>query len=224
MRMPLPLSPAKPRVILRILNQNRVKVRRCFDASANYVAHGAVTAPPTPQTRERSLTPAQMRKNKLLFSSASSFSTPGSYTVEAVCAIAHPAPTHALASSLCMTHLLTGSDDGYIRDYDVFTAVNGKSFLTAPQRHHCGVVEGIMKAGQIRSWWENPDMSRFNGITQVSDDPSISPVYSLLMHSDALWALAGSNVCWPTHWVVSEIISRYKLSTDRTYKPLYSAT
>jgi transcriptional activator SPT8 len=97
-----------------------------------------------------------------------------------------------------MSHLLTGSDDGYIRDYDVFAAVNGKSFLTAPQRHHCGVVEGIMKAGQIRSWWENPDMSRFNGATQVSDDPSTSPVYSLLMQSDALWALAGSNVCCST--------------------------
>jgi transcriptional activator SPT8 len=97
-----------------------------------------------------------------------------------------------------MSHLLTGSDDGYIRDYDVFAAVNGKSFLTAPQRHHCGVVEGIMKAGQIRSWWENPDKSRSNNTVQVSDDPSISPVYSLLMQSDALWALAGSNVCWST--------------------------
>ena len=51
-----------------------------------------------------------------------------------------------------MTHLLTGSDDGYIRDYDVFAAVNGKVFLTAPQRQHCGVIEGIMKAGQIRYW------------------------------------------------------------------------
>jgi transcriptional activator SPT8 len=167
-------------------------------AGALYITHGAVKAPPVLQTRERSLSPAQFRKNKLILSSGSSFSTPGSYTVEAVCAIAHPAPTHALASSLCMSHLLTGSDDGYIRDYDVFAAVNGKSFLTAPQRHHCGVVEGIMKAGQIRSWWENPDMSRFNGATQVSDDPSISPVYSLLMQSDALWALAGSNVCSPT--------------------------
>jgi hypothetical protein len=222
--MPLPLSLAKPRVILHILNQNGVIVRCCFYADTFYVAHGAVKAPPTPQTRERSLSPAQMRKNKLRFSSGSSFSTPGSYTVEAVCAIAHPAPTHALASSFCMSHLLTGSDDGYIRDYDVFAAVNGKSFLTAPQRHHCGVVEGIMKAGQIRSWWENPDMSRFNGPTPVSDDPSISPVYSLLMHSDALWALAGSNVCRPTHWVVSETISKYKFSTDRAYKPLHSET
>lgn len=148
-----------------------------------------------PETRKRSLSPAQLRKNALLLPSGSSFPNPRSYTVEAVCAIAHPVPTHALAHSLCMTHLLTGSDDGYIRNYDVFSAVNGKAFLTAPQRHHCGVVEGIMKAGQIRCWWENPDMSRFNGAAPVSEDPPISPVYSLLMQSDALWALAGSNVC-----------------------------
>ena len=148
-----------------------------------------------PQTRQRSLSPAQLRKKTLLLPSGTTFSKPRSYTVEAVCAIAHPVPTHALASSLCMSHLLTGSDDGYIRDYDIFSALNGKTFLTAPQRHHCGVVEGIMKAGQIRCWWENPDISRFNGTASVSDDPSISPVYSLLMHSDALWSLAGSNVC-----------------------------
>lgn len=117
--------------------------------------------------------------------------TPRSYTVEAVCAIAHPTPTHALAHSLCMTHLLTGSDDGYIRDYDIFSAVNGKGFLTAPQRHHCGVVEGIMKAGQIRYWWENP---KVNGNAPVSEETSIAPVYSLLLQSDALWSLAGSNV------------------------------
>src|ERR1700732_2345121 len=89
------------------------------------------------QTRQRSLSPAQLRKKALLLPSGSTFSNPRSYTIEAVCAIAHPVPTHALAFSLCMSHLLTGSDDGYIRDYDVFAAVNGKSFLTAPQRHHC---------------------------------------------------------------------------------------
>jgi transcriptional activator SPT8 len=92
-----------------------------------------------------------------------------------------------------MTHLLTGSDDGYIRDYNIFSAVNGKNFLTTPQRHHCGVVEGIMKAGQIHCWWENPGIKPAGGIGGEEDLPP-SPVYSLLMHTDALWALAGTNV------------------------------
>ncbi|KAI0721065.1 WD40-repeat-containing domain protein [Cerioporus squamosus] len=149
-------------------------------------AQGDSAAPqPPPQVRPPS--PAQIRKTKLL----SGISWPRSFTVEAICAIPHPCATHALASSLCMTHLLTGSDDGYIRDYDVFAAVNGKVFLTAPQRQHCGVIEGIMKAGQIRCWWEN-------AIPEVKPEGStgeapLYPVYSLAMHSDALWSLAGSN-------------------------------
>jgi len=93
-----------------------------------------------------------------------------------------------------MTHLLTGSDDGYIRNYDIFASLNGKITLTAPQRHHCNVVEGNMKAGQIRCWWENPDYDNAQvGYPPVSE-PSLSPVYSLAMHSDALWALGGTQV------------------------------
>jgi transcriptional activator SPT8 len=87
-----------------------------------------------------------------------------------------------------MTHLLTGSEDGYIRDYDIFSAVNGKVFLTAPQRHHAGVVEGSLKAGQIRSWWENP------GPPGPSADAGRSPVHSLALHSEALWGLSGTDV------------------------------
>ena len=117
---------------------------------------------------------------------------PKSYTVEAICAIPHPVPTHSLAASVCMQHLITGSEDGYIRNYDIFTGVNGKVFLTAPQRHHCGVMEGLMKAAQLRCWWENP--SDYPQIGSNEDTELCAP-YSLLMHSDALWALSGSNVC-----------------------------
>lgn len=142
----------------------------------------------TPEQRVRSLSPARIRRSKLY----PSVKTPRSYTVEAICAIAHPEPTHSLAASMCMTHLLTGSQDGYIRDYDIFAAVNGKNFLTAPQRHHCGVVEGTMKSGQLRTWWENPaDPSNAYSPTE---ETALSPVYSMLMQSDALWALAGTQV------------------------------
>jgi transcriptional activator SPT8 len=143
--------------------------------------------------RKRSLSPAQLRKTALTSSSGSLRTC----TVEAICALPHPVPTHALASSFCMTHLLTGSDDGYIRDYDVFSAVNGKGVLSAPQRSHSGVVEGTMKAGQLRFWWENlaaPAISIPSDATLKEEDQALSPVYSLAMHSDALWALAGTDV------------------------------
>ena len=93
-----------------------------------------------------------------------------------------------------MAHLLTGSEDGYIRDYDIFSAVNGKTFLTAPQRHHAGVVEGTLKAGQVRSWWENPEapVSTPNG--------ERAPVHSLALHGDALWCLSGTNAGAVFEW------------------------
>ncbi|KAJ7774284.1 WD40-repeat-containing domain protein [Mycena maculata] len=154
------------------------------------------SSPPAPVTRKRSrsLSPASVRKKNIISGAGPS---PRTYTVEAICALPHPVPTHALAASVCMTHLITGSDDGYIRDYDIFTAVNGKNFLTAPQRHHAGVVEGIMKSGQIRFWWENPapaNPAKLNGAGMGEDEPALSPVYSLAMHSDALWTLAGNDV------------------------------
>lgn len=87
-----------------------------------------------------------------------------------------------------MTHFLTGSEDGFIRNYDFFAGVNGKVMLTAPQRHHCGLGEAPMKGGVIRSWWENPA----NGDSE--DDGSLSPVYSMVVHSDALWGISGTTV------------------------------
>ncbi|KAI6005636.1 WD40 repeat-like protein [Pisolithus albus] len=130
---------------------------------------------PQPLVRPQSPSPAEARKRGLLFFPSQA---PRSFTVEAVCAIPHPVPTHY---------------DGYIRDYDIFTSVNGKVTLTAPQRHHCNVVEGNMKAGQIRCWWENPDYFGPQTGYQASGESLLSPVYSLAMHSDALWALGGSQ-------------------------------
>ncbi|KAI0273745.1 WD40-repeat-containing domain protein [Gloeopeniophorella convolvens] len=140
-------------------------------------------APTPPSLRTRSPSPAHTRRSLL----RPSVLYPRSYTVEAICALPHPVPTHSLAATPCMTHFLTGSEDGYIRDYDIFPAVNGKVFLTAPQRHHAGVVEGSLKAGQVRSWWESHETSA-HGMNSER-----SPVHSLAIHGDALWCLAGTN-------------------------------
>ncbi|KZV69491.1 WD40 repeat-like protein [Peniophora sp. CONT] len=151
--------------------------RQLFDAIEEVAEEAATEDAPNQFTR---LTSSRIRRNHI----KPSVYYPRSYTVEAVAAMPHPVPTHSLAATPCMTHLLTGSEDGYIRDYDIFSAVNGKVLLSAPQRHHAGVVEGILKAGQLRSWWEHP-----------SEPPGdeLSPVHSLAIHGDALWSLAGTN-------------------------------
>ncbi|TFK76386.1 WD40 repeat-like protein [Pluteus cervinus] len=150
-------------------------------------------AAPPESSRNRSPSPATIRKHGIIAPVGFAGPQPRSYTIEAICALPHPVPTHSLASSVCMTHFLTGSDDGYIRNYDIFSAVNGKSFLTAPQRHHSGVVEGIMKAGQIKFWWENPSLVDLAKIGAAEEEASLAPVYSLALQSDALWALAGTD-------------------------------
>ncbi|KNZ71808.1 Transcription factor SPT8 [Termitomyces sp. J132] len=185
------------------VGQVETKAEPIPDRKSPSESPSAEIAPPKvlPPTVQRSLSPAklspeQLRKNALM-APIGNQAPLGSYTVEAICALPHPVPTHALASSFCMTHLLTGSDDGYIRDYDIFSSANSKNFLTAPQRHHSGVVEGIMKAGQLRSWWENPalpDSAKLGAmLSMTAESPSLSPVYSLVMHSDALWTLAGTD-------------------------------
>ncbi len=92
-----------------------------------------------------------------------------------------------------MSYLLTGSDDGFIRCYDFFASVNGKTYLTAPQRHHCGIGEGTMKAGVLKMWWENwapsPSLDK-----NEPDGKILSPVRSMAMQSDALWSLSGTAV------------------------------
>jgi transcriptional activator SPT8 len=82
-----------------------------------------------------------------------------------------------------MTHLLTGSHDGFIRDYDVFAGANGKTVLTAPQRHHAGLADASIKSGVLRSWWENPE-----------GESSLSPVYSMAVQADSLWGLSTTEV------------------------------
>lgn len=102
-----------------------------------------------------------------------------------------------------MTHLMTGSDDGYIRDYDFYAGCNGKVLLTAPQRQHCGLGEGVMKGGVLRMWWENPSgegTAQPTGgdvtpaPTNVLEAGAPSPVYCMALHSDALWGLSGTAV------------------------------
>jgi hypothetical protein len=86
-----------------------------------------------------------------------------------------------------------GSQDGYICDYDFFGAVNGKTFLTAPQCTHCAVVENRMKAGLLRMWWENPGAPGTGAMDAVAANTSHSPATGLAMHSGGTQVNANAN-------------------------------
>ena len=180
--------------------------------------------PPSAQTppQKRVLSAAQSRRNAFLFHLDKPL--PRTYAVEAISALPHPVPTHALASSACLSHLLTGSDDGYIRDYDIYSSVNSKNFLSAPQRHHAGVVEGLMKAGQLRCWWENPCLpeQQAHKLNKPEEETGLAPVYSLAMHPDALWSLAGTNV--RPFKITLLLLSPNLPTTGRTCQSVHSPT
>ncbi|KAF9202370.1 Transcription factor spt8 [Haplosporangium sp. Z 27] len=67
----------------------------------------------------------------------------------------HPCNIYCMAATQCMRWVFTGSEDGYIRKYDFFASMNGKTLLTQGQRH--GQVDSVTKAGILTSYWENEE-------------------------------------------------------------------
>lgn len=94
---------------------------------------------------------------------------------------------NALAVTPDLRYWMTGGTDGYIRKYDGVGTINGKQLLTVAQRHP--FVDSVTKAGILMSYWENeePPTAPRSGV----DEHVLSPVYSLAVHSQALWLLSG---------------------------------
>ncbi|AEO54535.1 SPT8-like protein [Thermothelomyces thermophilus ATCC 42464] len=93
---------------------------------------------------------------------------------------------NALAITPDLRYWLTGGSDGYIRKYDGVNTINGKQQLTVAQRHP--FVDSVVKAGVLMSYWENEEPAPPNA---RPEDRVLSPVYSLAVHSRALWLLSG---------------------------------
>lgn len=93
---------------------------------------------------------------------------------------------NAMAITPDLRYWITGGSDGYIRKYDGPGTINGKLALTVAQKHP--FVDSVTKAGILMSYWENEEPLPLGRSDQ---DPVLSPVYSLAVHSDALWLLSG---------------------------------
>ncbi|KAI9362433.1 hypothetical protein DFJ73DRAFT_756726 [Zopfochytrium polystomum] len=112
-----------------------------------------------------------------------------------------------------MKWIFTGGDDGFIRKYDFVTSMNGEQSLTLNQRH--GLVDSIQKASF--DWNRHSARLSFLCIhakatappTAVTNEagsesvvppappdtkaPKFSPVFSLAVQSEGVWALAGAE-------------------------------
>ncbi|GHJ89303.1 hypothetical protein NliqN6_5705 [Naganishia liquefaciens] len=69
--------------------------------------------------------------------------------------IPHPCATYALAATPCLSFLLTGNQDGYIRSWDFWASANSGSSLSALQRGVANLGEGVNKAGVAKGYWRN---------------------------------------------------------------------
>ncbi|OWZ40060.1 transcriptional activator SPT8 [Cryptococcus neoformans c8] len=114
---------------------------------------------------------------------------PTTLSVEAIVGIPLPTPVQSLASSTCLSYLLTGGQDGFVRAYDFWGSVNGSQMMTAQQRSVVGLGEGMNKAGLPRGWWTN----EVEGIIGGTVAKRTEPVYSMACEGDALWALTGTQ-------------------------------
>ncbi|GAO17244.1 uncharacterized protein UV8b_05510 [Ustilaginoidea virens] len=93
---------------------------------------------------------------------------------------------NAMAITPDLRYWITGGSDGYIRKYDGPGTINGKLALTVAQRHP--FVDSVTKAGILMSYWENEEPAAPG---KGEQDHILSPVYSLAVHSEALWLLSG---------------------------------
>ncbi|KAI1137671.1 WD40 repeat-like protein [Hypoxylon sp. FL0543] len=93
---------------------------------------------------------------------------------------------NAIAITPDLRYWITGGSDGYIRKYDGPATINGKTLLTVAQRHP--FVDSVTKAGVLMSYWENAEPQP---APVRQEDLVLSPVYSLAVHSEALWLLSG---------------------------------
>ncbi|KAI1073543.1 WD40 repeat-like protein [Whalleya microplaca] len=142
--------------------------------------------PSNPVVTRTSATPGPLPTPKWRPTVRPEYLTAKTYDVVPTMAAPMATSVNAMAITPDLRYWMTGGSDGYIRKYDGPGTINGKTLLTVAQRHP--FVDSVTKAGILMSYWENaepqPPSAR-------QEDLVLSPVYSLAVHSQALWLLSG---------------------------------
>lgn len=171
-----------------------------------------------PSTADLSYTLAcRARLRLLLPPPPSPSSTSAHLALDPIIVIPHPGHVHSLAATPCLTYLLTGSSDGYVRVYDFWSSANGKNLLTVQQRGVANLGEGVNKGPVVRGYWKNeveveevvggeekgekaegeellPWMVAENEKRERVRVKKMQPVHSMAVQSEGLWAVTGTDV------------------------------
>lgn len=135
-------------------------------------------------TRQKSATPAPALR--LRPTVRPEMLTASLYDIVPTMAAPQSTSINAISITPDMRYWMTGGSDGYIRKYDGPGTINGKLTLTVAQKHP--FVDSVHKAGILMSYWENEEPTPPG---RGEQEHVLSPVYSLAVHSDALWLLSG---------------------------------
>ncbi|PWN48546.1 WD40 repeat-like protein [Violaceomyces palustris] len=132
-------------------------------------------------------------RRRIFVPKADCVETTRGYQIEPMAAAPHSCQIHAMALNQDGSCLLSGGSDGFVRRYDLYATMNGKSMLTQNVRH--GFVEGITRGGVLSSWWANEEVPPVKNEDEEDDrkERPVGPVHSLACQADALWGLSGSE-------------------------------
>lgn len=108
------------------------------------------------------------------------------YDIAPTIAAPHSTSINTIAATPDMRWVFSGGSDGWVRKFNWIDTANGKTLLTVAQRHP--FVDSVTKAGVLMSYWENEDT-----LDKSDDEHALSPVYSLVVHHQALWLLSGTE-------------------------------
>lgn len=139
-----------------------------------------------PVVTRTSATPAPAFTPRLQASVRPEYLTASTYDIIPTMAAPMATSINAISITPDLRYWMAGGSDGYIRKYHGPDTINGKQLLTVAQRHP--FVESVVKAGVLLSYWENAEP---HSPSQRTEDLVLSPVYSLAVHSQALWLLSG---------------------------------
>ncbi|KAF4624158.1 hypothetical protein G7Y89_g14017 [Cudoniella acicularis] len=147
------------------------------------------TSHPRPTLTRTSASPRQpsvpAQTPKMRFEARAEALSASIYDIVPTMAAPQSTSINAIAATPDMRYWFTGGSDCYVRKYDGVATVNGKTLLTVAQRHP--FVDSVVKAGVLMTYWDNEEpIAKHPG-----EDPSLSPVYSLAIQSQALWMLSG---------------------------------
>ncbi|KAK9772173.1 putative WD40-repeat-containing domain protein [Seiridium cardinale] len=144
------------------------------------------TSDSQPVVTRTSATPAPTATPRWQASVRPEYLTASTYDIVPTMAAPMATSINAISITPDLRYWMTGGSDGYIRKYHGPDTINGKQLLTVAQRHP--FVESVVKAGVLLSYWENAEP---HSPSQRTEDLILSPVYSLAVHSQALWLLSG---------------------------------